>query len=287
MSAATIPQAQTGRAHGTPNWVDLHTAKADEAAAFYQRVLGWAHRPDTQLRAVPEPPGPSGPPGSVRPGNTTTMHADGLPVGEIVGRADGLEAGHLLSNWFPYVEVVDIEATLALVEPVGGLILSPVATRVDGARVATILDPADAVLRLWERSGLDVGSAGRGPGNLTWIELETGDLDLAQKFYGEVFGWDAGEVDDPFTSGTYLVFTSAGDPVAGAVHSPLPDLPASWCSAFAVDDTDAATSRAVAAGGVVLTEPVEMVRGRQSVIVDPTGAVFALLGPAARGPRPL
>ncbi len=287
MFAAPHPQARTGRAHGTPNWVDLHTAKAEEATVFYQRVLGWSRRSELPLRAVPPAGVPAGPPARTSPSPTTTVQADGAAVGEIVARGDCFEAGHLLSNWFPYVEVVDIDATLALVEPVGGLVLSPVATRGDGARVATILDPADAVLRLWERPPSDSRPGADGPGALAWIELETGDLDQARKFYGELFGWDAGEVDDPFGPGTYLVFTSAGDPVAGAVRSPLPDLPASWCAAFAVDDTDAATARAVSAGGVVLTEPVEMVRGRQAVVVDPTGAVFALLGPAARGPRPL
>lgn len=165
--------------------------------------------------------------------------------------------------------------------------LSSAATRSDGARVATILDQADAVLRLWEPATPAAPPSSGRQGTLAWIELETSDLDGARKFYGELFGWDAGEVDDPGSGEPYLVFTCEGDPVAGAVWSPLPDIPASWCTAFAVADTDEATRAAVDAGGVVMTEPVETARGRHSVIVDPTGAVFGLLGPAALGPRPL
>ena len=56
---------------------------------------------------------------------------------------------------------------------------------------------------------------------------------------------------------------------------------------FWPDLRDAATRLAVDAGGVVMTEAVETPRGRQSVVVDPTGAVFGLLGPATQGPRPL
>jgi predicted enzyme related to lactoylglutathione lyase len=151
--------------------------------------------------------------------------------------------------------------------------------------VATILDPSDAVVRLWDQPAGAERPRPDAAGAPAWFELETNDVDGARKFYGELFGWDAGEVDDPTGSDPYVVFTCEGVPVAGAVWSPLADVPASWCTAFAVDDTDEATRRATEAGGVVLTDPTEMVRGRQSVVVDPTGAVFALLGPAATGPR--
>jgi predicted enzyme related to lactoylglutathione lyase len=125
------------------------------------------------------------------------------------------------------------------------------------------------------------------PGTLTWIELETTDLDRACKFYGQLFDWDAGQVDSPAHPGGYTVFTRNGDRVAGATESPLTDLAASWCPSFAVPDVDAATDAAVANGGVVMFEPGVMAVGRQSVLVDPVGAVFALLGPVPRGPRPL
>ena len=285
MSAATSPHPLLRRAHGVPNWVDLHTARPDRAAEFYESILGWALR-RPPLTAVPEPPMPPAD-GSDQARRSAVAMVDGEGVAEIVGRGRCADSVHLLSSWFPYIEVKDVDATLELVEPAGGLILGSAATREDGARVATILDQADAVLRLWEPVE-PIGRPGPGrTGSLAWIELETSDLDGATKFYGELFGWDAGEVDDPGSNDPYLVFTCAGDPVAGAVRSPLTELPASWCTAFVVADTDAATLAAIDAGGVVMTEPMETARGRQSVVVDPTGAVFGLLGPATVGPRPL
>ncbi len=280
MSAATCPHTLAPRVHGNPNWVDLHTTKASLAAGFYRNVLGWTFTGDRPLSAVGDPP-------AEPDRRSTTAAVDGRDIGEIVARSDCFDSMQLLSTWFPYIEVANVEITVELVEPAGGLVLSPVATRADGSRVATILDPGDAVLRIWDRPLGLTPDRPDGLGAPTWFELETSDLDRARKFYGELFGWDAGEVDDPGRAEPYLIFTCGGDAVAGAVWSPLADIPAAWCTAFAVPDTDEATALAVDAGGVVLTEPVEMARGRQSVVVDPTGAVFGLLGPACRTPRPL
>jgi predicted enzyme related to lactoylglutathione lyase len=46
-----------------------------------------------------------------------------------------------------------------------------------------------------------------------------------------------------------------------------------------VDDVDAMTLSAARLGAVVMTEPYDLPIGRQSVIIDPGGAVFAMLGP--------
>lgn len=287
MSAASLPLPLLQRAHGVPNWVDLHTTQPERACDFYEQILGWTLR-RPPLSAVADRPASSPLPAiDETPSRSSLALVDGEGVAEVVGRGAGDELSLLPSSWFPYVAVDDLDAALDLVEPAGGLVLSSAATRDDGARVATILDQADAVLRLWEPAKLIGAPVVGQPGSLSWIELETNDLDGARKFYGELFDWDSGEVDDPGCGQPYLQFTCAGDPVAGAVWSPLSDLPASWCTAFAVTDTDEATRAAVDAGGVIMTEPVETARGRHSVLVDPTGAVFGLLGPAASGPRPL
>lgn len=297
MSAATIPHLGAvqahGLRHGLPNWADLHTARAGETTAFYEGVLGWGFHRRPILAALPDPvddrDAPAGPvePGAPVGEESALLAGIGAgPVAEIVARGDCFEVKHLLSTWFPYVQVHDLDAVIQLVEPAGGLVLSPPAIRGDEARVATILDPSDALLRIWQPSPLAATPVLHEPGALTWIELETNDLDRSRRFYRGLFGWLADEVttadDEP-----YLIFRCGGDPVAGAVWSPLAEIPASWCTAFAVPDADEATARAVEAGAVLMTEPTEMNVGRQSILVDPTGAVFGLLGPATSGPRPL
>lgn len=288
MFAVTSPQSFRLHAHGLPNWVDLHTCDADHARRFYDALLGWTFRNRFPLAAVPDRLGsadevgrPAGPPTAL------VALRDRQPVAELVERGDTFDDVALSSNWFPYVHVGDLDATLELVEPAGGLVLSPPARRDDLARVATILDPSDAVLCLWEPLTSVGSTAVRHPGALAWIELETTDLDRARKFYGELFGWDAGEVDNPGHPGPYTVFTCNGDRVAGATETPLSELPASWCPSFAVPDVDHATAAAIERGAVVMVEPTDMPVGRQSVLVDPLGAVVGLLGPVPRGPRPL
>ena len=287
MFAVTSPQSLPLHAHGTPNWVDLHTGHIDKARLFYDALLDWSFHHRFTLTAVSDRLHPAAEPGPAGPSNTLMAFRNEQPVAELVERGSTFDEAAMLSNWFPYVYVDDLDATLALVEPAGGLVLGPPAERSDLARVATILDPSDALLCLWEPATSIGSSSLHRPGALAWIELETTDLDRARKFYGDLFGWDGGEVESPGQPGPYLVFTSNGERVAGATETPLSQLPASWCPSFAVPEVDLATAVATEHGGVVMVEPTDMPVGRQSVLVDPVGAVVGLLGPVSQGPRPL
>ncbi len=298
MPAATNPRSLPVHAHGVPNWVDLHTARMDDARAFYEALLGWTFRNRFTLSAVPDAGvvTNAGEEGSSRgdvlnPEAATVMAlSHDHPVADLVERSETFDDMALLSTWFPYVYVDNLEATLRLVEPAGGLILNPPARRGTMATVATILDPSDALLCLWEPIGAPQTAERHRPGAFSWIELETPDLDVAKKFYGELFGWDAGQItigDDYELDQIYTVFTSMGERVAGAVESPIAGIPASWCPSFSVADVDIATVVAARNGGVLLAEPTDIPVGRQAVIVDPTGAAFSILGPKTNGPRPL
>ena len=299
MPAASSPRCIPVHAHGAPNWIDLHTAEVDTARAFYDALLGWTFRNRFTLTAVPDQPTPVVPsaelknsesPEAVDPNSTTVMAMSGHhPVAEFVERSSTYGPMDLVSSWSPYIYVSDLQATLALVEPAGGLVLSPPARRGDLAIVATILDPNDALLCLWEPVEDPGCAVMHQPGALTWLELETSDLDSARKFYGELFGWNAGEVtlNNGVTEQEYTVFTKGGDRVAGAVESAMDQIHASWCPSFAVADVDAAIAISTRCGGVLLAEPMDIPVGCQASIVDPTGASFSVLGPKVTGPRPL
>lgn len=294
MPVATSPRSLPLHAHGVPNWIDLHTAHTDEARVFYEALLGWTYRNRFTLTAVPDvrldDHGDDRPADVECPVTTLMALSNDKPVAELVERSETFEDMGLLSNWFPYVYVDDLDTALGLVEPAGGLVLNPPADRGTMARVATILDPSDALLCLWEPIEVTGTTAMHWPGALTWIELETPDIDLAAKFYGELFGWDAGHVplgDEYDQDGTYTIFTARGDRVAGAIEAPMAGIPASWCPSFAVADVDVATVVAARNGGVLMAEPLNLPVGRQAVIVDPVGAAFSILGPISRRPRPL
>lgn len=211
----------------------------------------------------------------------------GLPVAEFIEQAERNGSMGVPANWLASVYVNQLETALHRVEDLGGLVLRGPSDRRGGlARVAVILDPSGAVLGLWEPGAL-VGEPGlHKGGSLACIELETPHLDRARRFYTGLFGWDSHEVVDLDGGlGTHLVFSSCGQEVAAAVSCPLADVSASWCSVFNVADTDAAVQRAVAAGAVVLAEPADMALGRRSALVDPEGALFAVIGPTNPGPR--
>ena len=326
MPAATNHQTLSVHAHGVPNWIDLHTASINDAREFYEALLNWSYRNWLTLAPPPteeaasrfgfawrtRPPPTNGGlhlvggksaggmvgtnrrklvPASGTPGQTNmalALSPSGCPAAEIIERSASFDDMALLSNWVPYVYVDDLESTLALVEAAGGLVASPPARRGTMAMVATVLDPSDALLCLWQPLEL-AGAEMHHPGTLTWIELETPDLDAATKFYGEIFGWDAGEVSmgADFTGETYTVFTKNGERVAGAVQTAMLGLAASWFPSFMVPDVDEVAATCGRNGGVLMAEPFDIPVGRQAVLVDPGGAAFSILGPLIEGPRPL
>jgi predicted enzyme related to lactoylglutathione lyase len=58
-----------------------------------------------------------------------------------------------------------------------------------------------------------------------------------------------------------------------------------WISLMSVADVDAATATVTAAGGTVLTAPLDLAqRGRSAVVVDPQGALITLLQTNSRDP---
>ncbi len=116
-------------------------------------------------------------------------------------------------------------------------------------------------------------------GTPSWVDLSTTDPEAAKAFYAGLFGW---EFEDMPTAdgGTYSMAKLRGEYVAAASAMPpdVPeDLPPVWNTYLAVDDVDASTARATAAGGTVLAGPFDIdPSGRMAYVVDPVGAAVGL-----------
>jgi len=250
--------------HGSPNWVDLETPSLERSRAFYRDLFGWRFR-------------------NVETKTTSMAVLNDQPSAEIHERDDRFEDMNLPAKWEPFVHVVDLLSTLRRVELGGGHVLSGPTERGSMAAVATIVDPFDAVLSLWQSRDSSGSANLHSVGSLTWLDLETPDLEAAGYFYRTVFDWTVAEqpvgmwADGSFDS--YMVFGTPMGPVAGAVRSAVEGIPASWCPSFSVIDTDVMAHTATRFGAVVMSEPYDLPIGRQAVIVDPAGAVFSLLGP--------
>jgi predicted enzyme related to lactoylglutathione lyase len=115
-------------------------------------------------------------------------------------------------------------------------------------------------------------------GKAVWNDLVTQDLEVARRFYGELFGWTFEQTTAP-TGQPYLLARSGGIFVAGmvAVNSPAKNVVLSrWLPYISVSDVDASLARATAGGATVLVGARDVSLGRVAVIEDKEGAVLGL-----------
>src|SRR5215469_15453697 len=106
--------------------------------------------------------------------------------------------------------------------------------------------------------GIDTSAMSFSPeplvGKVVWNDLVTQDLDVARRFYGELFGWTFEQSIAP-EGQPYLLARSGHIFVAGmvAVNSPAKDEVLSrWLPYMSVSDVDTSLAQATAAGATVL-----------------------------------
>ena len=123
-------------------------------------------------------------------------------------------------------------------------------------------------------------------GKVVLVELVTPDLDASKRFYGGLFNWtfrdsQAGKLQ-------YSEALLDGRPVAGLVHKDLPagdQRKPAWLNFISVSDVDAAKNAAVSHGAKVLFDTHALPeRGKEAVLADPQGAVFAVVASSSGDP---
>lgn len=133
---------------------------------------------------------------------------------------------------------------------------------------------------------VDPPSAEHHPGKIIFVELVTPDIAAAKSFYAALFGWTYKDIE---TAGTvYAQALVDGRSVAGLLQRPIAPgqrrQPA-WLTYIASRDVDAAAKGATAQGAKLLFAPQDIPdRGREAVIADPQGAVFAVLASSSGDP---
>jgi predicted enzyme related to lactoylglutathione lyase len=115
-------------------------------------------------------------------------------------------------------------------------------------------------------------------GKVVWNDLVTQDLDVARRFYGELFGWTFEQSTTPGGQ-PYLLARSGGIFVAGmvAINAPSKDVVLSrWLPYMSVGDVDTSVAKATAGGARVLVGARDVKLGRVAVIEDKEDAVLGL-----------
>lgn len=110
-----------------------------------------------------------------------------------------------------------------------------------------------------------------------WVDLTTPQPQVAQDFYGALFGWTFDDVGPAPGGGRYLVARLGGGAVGGLAQGE----PGGWNTHVLVDSVDEAAERVRAAGGRV-GQQADTAGGRVLTFADPEGAELRAWEPRGR-----
>ena len=112
-------------------------------------------------------------------------------------------------------------------------------------------------------------------GRVVHLELHTGNLAEARRFYGQLCGWREEEIRTP--AGSYLAVGLGGAIGGGMVDSPIAH--PLWLPYVEVGDIREMTHRAQVLGAAVALTPREGPLGWRSVVTTPASGEIALWQP--------
>jgi predicted enzyme related to lactoylglutathione lyase len=256
--------------HGQFVWYDLMTTDTEAATAFYRKVIGW----DAQDAGLPDR-------------SYTVLSTGKIPMGGLMQlpQADRDAGGR--PGWSGYILADDVDAYAARIERAGGSIHKGPEDIPGVGRFAAVGDPQGAVFLLFKGNQPEPPprAAAGTPGHVGWNELRAADQEAAFAFYAELFGWTKAEAINMGPMGVYQIFAIDGVPVGGMMTRQDTSLPPQWGYYINVENTEAAVARVKAAGGQVQNGPMQVPGGSWiAQCLDPQGAFFNIVGPAATAP---
>jgi predicted enzyme related to lactoylglutathione lyase len=252
-------------------WYELMTPDPVGAKAFYDTVVGWA---------IGEPVG-----GPVE--YRMIVRSDGGNAGGVLTITDDMASHGAPPIWVGYVNVDNVDSTVASIEEAGGKVLMPPSEIPDVGRIAMAADPQGAPFYVMKptppadqpKARSDVFSPTE-PQRVAWNELNTSDPVAARDFYGRQFGWTSDDFMPMGELGEYR-FWKQNDVQIGAVCGLMGQQQPKWRFYFRVSSIADAKSKIEQNGGTVTHGPMEVPGGDHIVIGnDPQGAEFALVGAA-------
>ena len=234
-------------------WHEQVSPDPKQAQDFYTQLFGWGTE-------------------AFKPGEVdyTMISSGGQSHGGFGKAMEGAPPPH----WLSHVAVENLEETVERAKSAGGRLAAGPFEVSDVGRIAIIADPQGAYVSAYEPEG-------DGPvpeGVFVWDELGTTDVDGAQRFYEQVFGWTTSDMGPDY--GGYRIFNRGETGIAGLMALPDASVPAHWQPYVAVDDPDRTTANAIELGGAALMEPMDVPNvGRIAVLRDPQGATFGIIKP--------
>ena len=109
-----------------------------------------------------------------------------------------------------------------------------------------------------------------------WTELWTTDVPRATAFYRDLAQWERTTAEEAVLE-DYVLFQSEERPRAGLIEIEWEGVRPHWLPYIRVQDPGVIAARVESLGGRVLLEPSANIRGGSvGLILDPSGAVFAI-----------
>ena len=263
---------------GVPCWIDTSHPDPEAALAFYSGLFGWEF----------EDVMPEGSPGRYFIGR--------IRGGDVAALGSAPEGAPPMAMWNTYVWVDSADETASKARDAGGSVVAEPFDVMSAGRMAVLADPEGAVFSVWEARDHKGAKVVNEHGSLNFNGLATRDPEGAKAFYGAVFGWETldlpagsmwtlpgyGDHLEERSPGLREQMTQMGAPegfidVVAALSPIKADdsaTPPHWGVTFAVDDAEAAASKATELGGEVVAGPLDAPWTRMAVIKDPQGATF-------------
>jgi predicted enzyme related to lactoylglutathione lyase len=249
-------------AGGTFCFAELVSSDPAGATQFYGDLFGWT---------VEEVPGSSHP--------YWLFQIEG----RIVAGLRPIQRGR--QRWIPYVAVERLDETVTQAERFGGRTgLEPF--DVSGvARMATIVDPHERVVGLWQANGRSGAERQELPGSMWWVEMLAHDVTGATHFYSRLFGWRATERRLPHLTHGYTVYSVGTESVGGAItiEDKWGRVPERWQILFAVTDVKRTIEQTEGLGGSEYLPVLDIPHvGRCASLLDDRQCLFIAMQPAER-----
>jgi predicted enzyme related to lactoylglutathione lyase len=246
-----ITPEPTGVAHpGKFVWIDLVTQDVAAAKRFYGDLFSWTFRDSERYSQV--------------------IH-EGRAIAGVVPARDA-EQG---SEWVGNLSVADVDEAARAFGAAGGVVEIDPVDAPDRGRMALVSDREGALLLLVRSSRGDPPDEEPALGRWLWRELWTHDVSAAVDFYSAIAGYETREVD--LDGLPYHVLLDGDHPRAGIVEAP-PDVNPAWLPYVRVDHIERVAGKAESLGARIV-----MKHERSAILIDPTGAPFAIQ--VWKGPR--
>jgi uncharacterized protein len=236
-----------------------------ELAEFYEGLFGWG------MRRIP----------GIDYTLVDTCGGEGINGG-VHNSADGLPSVAF------YIEADDLQAVLDKINLLGGKTVTPITELpgmvtyarfedLDGLVVGLVLAPGDPGTA--GQSGVPGPSAGVGA-PVDWFEVLGSDTDRSQRFYAEIFGWQANEAGP----GYRMIDTGTAKGIRGGIGGGQEGV---WVTVYAkVPDVEAVLAKAEELGGIRELGPVAVDdHMKTGTLRDPAGNVFGVYSREAHEPR--